>query len=33
MKIITYNINGIRAAIQKGLFAWMKDTDPDILLL
>lgn len=33
MKIITYNVNGIRAAIQKGFFGWMKEADPDILLL
>jgi exodeoxyribonuclease III len=33
MKIITYNVNGIRAAIQKGLLGWMKEADPDILLL
>ena len=33
MKIITYNVNGIRAAIQKGFLGWMKDADPDILLL
>jgi exodeoxyribonuclease III len=33
MKIITYNVNGIRAAIQKGLLNWMKEADPDILLL
>jgi exodeoxyribonuclease III len=33
MKIITYNVNGIRAAIQKGLLGWMNDAGPDILLL
>jgi hypothetical protein len=33
MKLITYNVNGIRAAIQKGFFEWMKEADPDILLL
>lgn len=33
MKIITYNVNGIRAAVAKGLLDWMKDTSPDILLL
>lgn len=33
MRIITYNVNGIRAAIQKGLFDWMRAADPDILLL
>jgi len=33
MKIITYNVNGIRAAISKGLFDWIRIADPDILLL
>jgi exodeoxyribonuclease-3 len=33
MKIITYNVNGIRAAIQKGFLNWLSETDPDILLL
>lgn len=31
MKIITYNINGIRAAIKKGLVDWTKSASPDIL--
>lgn len=31
MKIITYNINGIRAAIKKGLFEWLKSEDPDVI--
>ncbi len=30
-RIITYNVNGIRAAMGKGLIDWMKTTDPDIL--
>lgn len=29
--IISYNINGIRAALKKGLAEWMKETDPSIL--
>jgi exodeoxyribonuclease-3 len=33
MKIITYNVNGIRAAIQKGLLEWLVQASPDILLL
>ncbi len=33
MKFITYNVNGIRAAIGKGLFDWLREEDPDILLL
>jgi exodeoxyribonuclease-3 len=32
-RIITYNVNGIRAAIKKGLFDWLKASDPDIVLL
>lgn len=32
-KIITYNVNGIRSAINKGLLTWIKATDPDILCL
>lgn len=30
-KILTYNINGIRAAIKKGLFDYLKEEDPDIV--
>ena len=33
MKIITYNVNGIRAAVRKGLLDWIKAADPDVLLL
>ena len=33
MKIISYNVNGIRAAMRKGLFDWVKLADPDVLLL
>jgi exodeoxyribonuclease-3 len=32
-KIISYNLNGIRAAIKKGLIEWLKQTDPDIFCL
>jgi len=31
MKIITYNVNGIRAAIRKGLYDWIVATQPDVL--
>lgn len=31
MRIISYNVNGIRAAIGKGLFDWIKSADPDVL--
>lgn len=30
-KIITYNLNGIRSALSKGLMDWLKAADPDIL--
>ena len=33
MKIISYNVNGVRSAINKGLISWLKSTDPDILCL
>jgi exodeoxyribonuclease-3 len=33
MKIITYNVNGIRAAVNKGLFSWIEETNPDVLCL
>lgn len=33
MKIVTYNINGIRAALRKGLDEWLKSADPDVVCL
>lgn len=33
MRIITYNVNGIRSAMSKGLIEWMKVTQPDVLCL
>lgn len=33
MKIITYNVNGIRAAIKKGFLEWLKATDADVVCL
>ena len=30
-KIITYNVNGIRAALSKDLIGWMKNIDADII--
>jgi exodeoxyribonuclease-3 len=33
MRIITYNVNGIRAAIRKGLMEWIAAADPDVLCL
>ena len=32
-KIITYNINGIRAAIKKDLAGWLKSVNPDVVCL
>jgi exodeoxyribonuclease-3 len=33
MKIISYNVNGIRAAMRKGFIDWLKSADPDVVLL
>jgi exodeoxyribonuclease-3 len=33
MKILTYNVNGIRAALRKDFFSWLKDVNPDIVCL
>ena len=33
MKIISYNVNGIRAAINKDFFAWLQATDADVICL
>ncbi len=33
MKIISYNVNGIRAALKKGFDTWLQATDPDVVLL
>lgn len=33
MKIISYNVNGIRAAITKGFLDWLKASDPDVICL
>ena len=32
-KIISYNVNGIRAALGKNLIGWLKQENPDILLI
>jgi len=31
MKIISYNVNGIRAAMRKGLLEWLQQADPDVI--
>ena len=33
MRIISYNVNGIRAAIKKGLIDWLKTDPADIICL
>jgi len=33
MKIISYNVNGIRAAINKGFLDWLKSANPDVICL
>jgi exodeoxyribonuclease III len=33
MKIITYNVNGVRAALNKGLATWLKEINPDMVCL
>lgn len=33
MKIISYNVNGIRAAINKGLLQWLQTEQPDVLCI
>ncbi len=33
MKIISYNVNGVRAAIKKGLLEWLQEEDADIICL
>jgi exodeoxyribonuclease-3 len=30
---ITYNVNGIRAAISKGFIEWLKQVNPDVVCL
>ena len=33
MNIITYNVNGIRSALSKGLMDWLRAANPDIICL
>ncbi|MDP2686353.1 MAG: exodeoxyribonuclease III [Aequorivita sp.] len=33
MKIISYNVNGIRAAMRKGFIDWLKAANPDVICL
>ena len=33
MKIISYNVNGIRAALNKGFVSWLNSVNPDVVCL
>lgn len=33
MKIISYNVNGIRAAMTKGFVSWLQEENPDIVCI
>ncbi len=33
MKIASYNVNGIRAALNKGFIEWLQQADPDVICL
>jgi exodeoxyribonuclease-3 len=33
LKIISYNVNGIRAAMRKGFVDWLKVADPDVICI
>ena len=33
MKVITYNVNGLRSVIQKGFVNWLKATNADVICL
>ena len=33
MKILSYNVNGIRAALNKGFGDWLKDAAPDVICI
>ncbi len=33
MKIVSYNVNGIRAAINKGFIEWLKASNPDVICI
>lgn len=33
MRIITYNVNGLRAAISKGFLEWLHDVDADVVCI
>ncbi len=33
LKIVSYNVNGIRAALNKGFLGWLQRVDPDVVCL
>jgi len=33
MRVISYNVNGVRAALKKGLMEWLREQLPDVLCL
>lgn len=33
MKIVSYNVNGLRAAVKNGIEDWLKSTSPDVICL
>ena len=33
MKIISYNVNGIRAALKKGFLEWLSASNPDVICI
>lgn len=33
MKIISYNVNGIRAAVNKGFIEWLQSANPDVICI
>jgi exodeoxyribonuclease-3 len=33
MKVISWNVNGIRAAVRKGFLGWLAAEDPDVLMI
>jgi exodeoxyribonuclease-3 len=33
MRLVSFNVNGFRAALRKGFMPWMRETQPDLLFL
>ena len=33
LKILSYNVNGIRAALKKGFDSWLKAANPDVICI